>query len=905
MRKVFNEIKSISFGQWSLAMFTIAVVSGVVLMVPFDVTAPYRSVAAMMIAKPYALLVRNMHFWSSQLFLVFLFIHLYDYFKKKEPVRLNTGVWLRLTFGLIIIFLLMFTGFLLRADADAIQAKEIFESLVKEIPLLGNVLSFFLLGREDSWQIIYLNHAAVFTVLAVFIIFEHSRKIWPSLLSFVLSSLLVLIISFLFSAPLHDGRNPTVKGPWYFVGLQDLLHRLTHPQWILVVIAVVLIFVYLAGDAKRKIYFPARRILLFLSLIYGVLTIDGFFLHGENWKTIMPWEQDYYHQVFGGSHLQKVSFNTGKFSQKLTQTPLIDGKPEGCLLCHDNTEGFSPSHNPEAVGCFACHGGNPLTADKNQAHKGMILIPGNLSDAGKSCGTANCHPQITERINSSLMTNLTGMISVDRYVFGEKDTPDDTVSINDLHHSPADEHLKNLCVRCHLGNEKHKTGPVNEESRGGGCLACHLNYNDKALKAYNAHLKNSKDSAYLKYHASVDMNVTNDHCFGCHSRSGRISTNYEGWHETLLTPEVAQRKKDYRVVENSRVFRYVKDDVHHALGLECVDCHTSYELMGDGKKYRHQEQQQDVACYDCHTLKPDVVEAEKVDAESAIIAALRFGDISGKKFVRTHKHKKPLSNVFVSNDSLVLIGKNSGKKFLIKPPSKLCQRDNVHKNVSCSACHSAWAPTCIGCHNAYDSREPGYDMIENIEKKGSWVEFVGTYQALPPALGIRKSDNKQEIIPVIPGMILSIDLSSFDKKIHDSLLFRRLYAPASPHTVAAVGRSCRSCHNNPSALGYGKGKLNYVVTGNKGVWKFFPGYKNNKHDGLPEDAWIPFLGYRQGYVSTRTDVFPLDIEKQKKILTVGACLTCHNENSQVMKQALFDFEGTLKNKTKQCILPFR
>ena len=41
----------------------------------------------------------------------------------------------------------------------------------------------------------------------------------------------------------------------------------------------------------------------------------------------------------------------------------------------------------------------------------------------------------------------------------------------------------------------------------------------------------------MKVHPSVSLKVSDNHCFGCHSRSGRISTNYEGWHETTLEAE--------------------------------------------------------------------------------------------------------------------------------------------------------------------------------------------------------------------------------------------------------------------------------------------------------------------------------------------------------------------------------
>ena len=152
-------------------------------------------------------------------------------------------------------------------------------------------------------------------------------------------------------------------------------------------------------------------------------------------------------------------------------------------------------------------------------------------------------------------------------------------------------------------------------------------------------------------------------------------------------------------------------------------------------------------------------------------------------------------------------------------------------------------------------------------------------------------------------MILTIDKESFTGNKNDAEIFHRMYAPAAPHTTTKEGRSCVSCHNDPFALGYGEGKLTYEIISGKGIWKFDPMYENDKHDNLPADAWIGFLQNRDGAVSTRSNVSPLTIEQQKQILTVGACLICHSENSKVMKESLNNFDILLENRSEKCIIP--
>ena len=75
----------------------------------------------------------------------------------------------------------------------------------------------------------------------------------------------------------------------------------------------------------------------------------------------------------------------------------VSGNKESCFACHDQNSGYSSYHSPENIGCTSCHLGNPSSADKEKAHHNMVLIPGNLSDAEKTCG--KCHTEELKKIN--------------------------------------------------------------------------------------------------------------------------------------------------------------------------------------------------------------------------------------------------------------------------------------------------------------------------------------------------------------------------------------------------------------------------------------------------------------------------------------------------------------------------
>jgi hypothetical protein len=192
-------------------------------------------------------------------------------------------------------------------------------------------------------------------------------------------------------------------------------------------------------------------------------------------------------------------------------------------------------------------------------------------------------------------------------------------------------------------------------------------------------------------------------------------------------------------------------------------------------------------------------------------------------------------------------------------------------------------------------------MLKNKFVKGTWILYSTEGLAELPVLGINATDKSKkdgQISTFTAGMIMTIDKGSFNKG--DKTVFHRLFAPSSAHTTQRQGRSCKSCHNEPLALGFGRGKLSFSKDGK---WTFEAAYENSKHDGLPEDSWTGFLQERKDQAATRKNMRPFDIAEQKRILTVGACLTCHEESSLVMKRSLADFEKTLQSKSKRCVLP--
>lgn len=576
---------------------------------------------------------------------------------------------------------------------------------------------------------------------------------------------------------------------------------------------------------------------------------------------------------------------------------------ESCFDCHNQFDGFSTYHNPKIIGCTSCHLGNKHQKEKEKAHHGMVLIPGNLKDADRTCGT--CHKEQLKKINTSLMTTNSGLVAVNKFVFGEAANPNGTYHINNINFTPAEKHLRDLCANCHLGTEKKEFGAIHQKSRGGGCNACHLNYTTKniaELNTYNISRKKKLPTA----HPELNLAISNEHCFGCHSRSSRISTNYEGWSETLLKQYEVINKKGFRVLDDKRVFAQQEADVHHQKGMLCIDCHTSHEVMGDGKSNIHQEDAVSIQCVDCHfSEKPKTTTIDKLDAESLKIIALRKYDLKSTKIVVKQKNNQPIINVYVDDQNNgVMISKKDGKKHPLSKQASVCEKDKVHTNLTCSSCHTSWASKCIGCHNQYDKNDKmGFDLLDMRYVKGQWTEYVHEFGVSAPSLGVRMVGDKKEIKPAVPGMIMTIDKGSYKNKPGTEVVFHRLFAQNAPHTTVKKGRSCVSCHLNPYVLGYGSGKLDLTMNGK---FIFTADYALNDFDNLPEDSWIPFLSNlnpNKNY-STRTNFRPFNLKEQQNILKVGACLTCHKEPDEVLQKSLLHgIDAMILQKSNQCIIP--
>ena len=257
-----------------------------------------------------------------------------------------------------------------------------------------------------------------------------------------------------------------------------------------------------------------------------------------------------------------------------------------CISCHDDRQvGFSAGHAFAASDCTACHAGDSSTDIESVAHSGLIAFPGNLDNAQQACGT--CHADRVTSVRDSLMHTGRGMVHTTRLVIDGDAGPEHTQNLQSLGDSVADSMLRKVCASCQLGQPKATHAIDVTTSRGGGCLACHVGEHP------------------AEAHVALTREVSDGRCFGCHSRSGRISLSYVGLAEVDAP---GQRLADGRTVTQ------LAPDVHYALGMGCKDCHDADDVMGGTGM--HQREAVAAACTDCHAPHTDDTDHARLECAS-------------------------------------------------------------------------------------------------------------------------------------------------------------------------------------------------------------------------------------------------------------------------------------------------
>jgi cytochrome b6 len=180
-KKVPRHSHSIFYYTGGVAMFlfVVQVCSGILLLMYYKGSADsaFESVRYIMSEVPFGWLIRDIHSWSANLMILFVFIHMFAVFFTKAYRFPRELTWFS---GIFLLFLSLgfgFSGYLLPWNELAFFATKVGTDIVGALPLIGEPLLEFLRGSEDvtatTLSRFFGIHVAILPGLFVLILSMH------------------------------------------------------------------------------------------------------------------------------------------------------------------------------------------------------------------------------------------------------------------------------------------------------------------------------------------------------------------------------------------------------------------------------------------------------------------------------------------------------------------------------------------------------------------------------------------------------------------------------------------------------------------------------------------------------------------------------------------------------------
>jgi hypothetical protein len=599
--------------------------------------------------------------------------------------------------------------------------------------------------------------------------------------------------------------------------------------------------------------------------------------------------------------------------------------PQGCLNCHIGIESPGPNH---AFPCQRCHGGEENGQTRETAHKGLIANPSELDQASRRC--LPCHESQLFRVKRSLMATAAGEINQTRYLWGAQDGPKPGFLTRRQDQFPilptftesgqlVDDLLRRRCLRCHL----YSPGTSRfGEWRAQGCAACHMPYGldglsqsrDQALHPLMEQIRQDptrQKRGYPLRHRFTRA-ISTRQCLTCHN-GHRIGMDYVGlaerdYHEAyrFFSPDGEKTALTYGFDP-----RILKQDVHCAKGLHCLDCHNTREVMGDGQVRSHSMEQVTIRCADCHGT-PQAGPRTTILKNPADDPKIK-GKHSKPLEVLLDSKGNPLWHVFRESQGVFLYSKIDGSRhrlpLLSENSAPVAHRIPEHiRRLECHSCHALWTYQDFGLHLFREDR-PDYqkwaplwlqndpqvqdllqrnlplnkerqtapvarDYLNGALSQGIWYSGWSYRRLESPIFGINERGRTSLFRPFHQFVVSWVDNQG--RPLWDSRILKTRegkpglgFNPYAPHTVQKQTRPCEGCHLNPRALGLGN---RLVQNKGQGPFKLSAPLTAPSRDGLAlSTEWEAIVNERGISLQTQTrkGARPYSRRELKRLMNVS------------------------------------
>ena len=387
-------------------------------------------------------------------------------------------------------------------------------------------------------------------------------------------------------------------------------------------------------------------------------------------------------------------------------TPSRTGQPEYCLTCHQGIEEVSAAHPSAVYGCVRCHGGERLALDETLAHSTLRggRNPSDFSVVEQNCGGEQCHSGSAADQNDHIARALTsvqatyaGAIANVYYAFGAQPDLATRFGIYDVAgldpagqplalaalppaSQPVLQQFQTNCLGCHL------TAPANDApsyQRLAGCAACHSPSNAAGTYTGADPALERTGAGHAQAHR-LTVAIPYTQCNACHNRG-----NYDLRTMTFnaRADQPADRLHDYyQPIAQCTLCEYE---------LDCVDCHTAGEAMGDGALHPDEASIQYIECRTCHgtltepPLTQTITDPNDIALRRAAlnpVVPLQIGDT-----VVVTSRGEPLWSVRqLSDGSFQQVSKVDGDVYAVPQVkgSQCLQKPDEQDSRYCHACHA-------------------------------------------------------------------------------------------------------------------------------------------------------------------------------------------------------------------------
>jgi hypothetical protein len=280
-------------------------------------------------------------------------------------------------------------------------------------------------------------------------------------------------------------------------------------------------------------------------------------------------------------------------------------------------------------------------------------------------------------VTTSIQSTYAGAIANIRFTFGAQSDLTPLFGINAITDENTQTGIASL-----LAFDLSSEAPPSIQKFGENCLTCHINATPREGEDYARQIGCAACHSTGQHTFSTAIPYTQ--CNACHNRG-----NYD-----LRTMTFTERA-DHPTQRMDDYYQPIAQFTQCEYTLDCVDCHTRSEVMGDGDIHASQKDIQYVQCKTCHgTLTELPLTKTLTDSNDiAFMMALLNPVVDlkpGDTIIITEKGEPLWNTRVLPNGTYELIGKATKQYFTFRPVMGTACEQNPDEQEShyCHECHA-------------------------------------------------------------------------------------------------------------------------------------------------------------------------------------------------------------------------